>query len=263
MGLRTLDAVLCHGQIQGDRSYQEDSCGVFESEHDGTTIFLLVLADGMGGHVAGATASSEAVKGCIEGFSLASGSLFERLNAAVSSANTRLTEIISAKPELDGLGTTLVIAAIGKDGLMWGSVGDSPLWLVTDGAVERLNEDHSMVPVFEQMVETGRMTREEALSDSKRSALRSAICGDEISLVEVTEQPITLLGNEVLLLASDGVETLSSEEIVDIVAGNRNNMKSLVSNVLDKVVSVNKPNQDNATLIAFDVSGILGVSSHE
>ena len=115
------------------------------------------------------------------------------------------------------MGSTVVAAVISQHGLDWISVGDSPLWLFRDGTLHRLNADHSMAPVLANLVAVGRMTEEEAATDSNRHALRSAVMGDEIHLIDVSSQPVAIRKSDRLLLASDGVMTLEDEEIARII----------------------------------------------
>ena len=96
-------------------------------------------------------------------------------------------------------------------------MGDSPLWLFRDGRLRRLNADHSMAPVLASLVAAGRMTAEQAATDSKRHALRSAVMGDAIHLVDVSSQPVAVRKTDRLLLASDGLMTLVDEEIERIL----------------------------------------------
>ena len=90
------------------------------------------------------------------------------------------------------MGSTVVVAVISRDGIDWISVGDSPLWLFRDGRLRRLNADHSMAPVLASLVAAGRMTAEQAATDSNRHALRSAVMGEEIHLVDVSSQPVAV-----------------------------------------------------------------------
>ena len=67
-----------------------------------------------------------------------------------------------AKPELAGMGATLVAAQVRGDEVRWISVGDSPFFLVSAGSIERLNADHSMAPQIDALVKRGVLTADEA-----------------------------------------------------------------------------------------------------
>ena len=250
-------------QIQGSRPYQEDEFGFLdgqEMEANGGGAALLVLADGMGGHVGGATASKIVVNSVIDAYSKCDGLVTDRLRDTLTAANIAIGDTVQDKPELDGMGCTLVAAVVSAEGLEWISVGDSPMWLYREPSLRRLNADHSMAPVFEQLVKVGRMTAEEAATDKKRNALRSAIVGEELTLVDVSSQPVKLQPNDIVVLASDGVETLDEQEIgTALVDVGQSGLEAAAEHLLSLVEAAGKPNQDNTTLllclVASDTTG--------
>ena len=158
-------------QIPGSREYQEDDYGLI-GHGDPDMDEVLLLADGMGGHVSGDTASRMVIKTFVETYHSTVGPTTDRLHVCLTAANDALAEATDEKPELTGMGSTVVAAVVSQHGLDWISVGDSPLWLFLDGKLHRLNADHSMAPVLANLVAVGRMTEEEAATDSKRNALR-------------------------------------------------------------------------------------------
>lgn len=250
-----LDGRLGARRIQGARDYQEDDFGISQvhslvefGEH-----ILLVLADGMGGHVAGGTASGMAVLSFVQAYQDAEGSNSERLMFALEAANAELAEAIKTNPEWDGMGCTLVGVAITGEGMKWVSVGDSPLWILHNGELERLNADHSMAPVIANLVETGHMTPEEAARDKRKNALRSAVMGDEMELIDLREEPFAISPTDRILLASDGLDTLSAEEITKIMNANADNTaQQAVDALIAGVVNKAKPGQDNTTVLIFE-----------
>lgn len=243
--------VLFAEQIQGDREYQEDDFAVAIVHEAAGSIILLALADGLGGHVAGAIASELAVKNAISTFEASKGEIDKRLYQALIAANKSIENKVAEYPKLNGMGTTLVLAAITNGCLQWVSVGDSPLWLISKSGISRLNEDHSMKSVYEDMIAMGRMTREEFEQTNGKNALRSALSGDEIELIDIVDKPLVLLGDEIILLASDGLETLTHVDIAGIAHENMSNMKKLGAELMDKVIAANRVGQDNTTLIAY------------
>ena len=234
-------------QIQGRRKAQQD-CAVCipmdVSQH------LLVLADGMGGHTAGDVASSVAVTGFCGAFE-APGmpkEPNERLKAALEAANYALYDQIAAAPELTGMGTTLVAAVVEGRQLRWVSVGDSPLWLIRDGAIRRLNADHSVAGDLAERVATGEMTIEEAAMAPGGSLLLSALQGGDVDLVDIPEAPARLKPGDVVIVASDGVETCSLDELIALV-GAEDSAEDMVSRILAEIEENQRVYQDNATLI--------------
>ena len=240
-------------QIPGGREYQEDDYGLIErgdTDVDGGEV--LVLADGMGGHVSGDTASRTVVKTFVETYPGTDGPVTDRLRACLTAANDALTDATSENPEMKGMGSTVVAAVVSRDGLDWISVGDSPLWLFRDGRLRRLNADHSMAPVLASLVAAGRMTAEQAATDSKRHALRSAVMGDEIHLVDVSSQPVAVRKTDRLLLASDGLMTLEDEEIERILCDNRTaSLDDVASALIHAVEAAEWPYQDNTTVLLY------------
>ena len=248
-------------QIPGGREYQEDDYGLIERGDSGSDE-VLVIADGMGGQVSGDTASRTVVKTFIETYSDTTGLITDRLRACLKAANNALASAIDAHPELDGMGTTAVAAVISQRGLEWISVGDSPLWLFRDGQLRRLNADHSMAAVFADLVAVGRMTEEEAATDPKRHALRSAVMGDDIHLIDVSSQPVALERGDRVVLASDGLLTLADDEIARILQTMQDAPLSEVAEALIQAVEdVAHPNQDNTTVLLYTPDADKGVDS--
>ena len=244
------------GQIPGKRDYQEDDYGVLDGRADvgidGGEHTLLLVADGMGGHVSGDTASRLINKTFIETYPLASGPVTDRLRECLDAANQAIAAAIEEKPELDGMGSTLLVLVVSQRGLEWLSIGDSPLWLFRDGHLIRINSDHSMAPVLADMVASGRMTEDEMAEDSNRHMLRSAVTGDEISLIDVSSQPRDLKKDDLLLLASDGIMTLGEKEIVNILQNMQGaSLEDIAAALLKAVEDVALPNQDNATVLLY------------
>ena len=223
-------------------------------EVNGGETGLLVLADGMGGHVGGGMASKLAVRSVIDAYRISDGLVTDKLRDALATANDAIGNEVDAKPALNGMGCTLVAAVISAEGLEWISVGDSPMWLFRDGSMSRLNADHSMAPVFEQLVRVGRMTAEEATTDKKRNALRSALVGEVLSLVDVSSQPVALQPNDIIVLTSDGIDTLSIDEISETLSNvEQQGLEATADEILSLVVAAGKPNQDNTTLLLYRI----------
>lgn len=256
-----LDGRLGARQIQGDRDYQEDDFGIshFHQLGDEGEHILLVLADGMGGHVAGATASALAVRRFVEAFEELDGTVAQRLRFALDASNNEIRKAVKANPEWDGMGCTLVGVSITAAGLQWVSVGDSPLWVYRKGRLERLNADHSMAPVIANLVEAGHLTPEEAATDKRKNALRSAVMGDDMELIDLKEEPLKIKSDTRILLASDGVDTLEADEIEAILKEyDDQSARQTVAALIAGVEAKAKPGQDNTTVLLFEPGGLVG-----
>ena len=224
-------------QHQGKRPYQEDSWAL-ATLGDGS--LLAIVADGMGGHAGGAVASRLAVDAFVlaveQGGGLADG--LQDANEAV-----RLGAL--GKPDLNGMGATVVAAHVRGDEVRWISVGDSPFYLVSAGKLERLNADHSMAPQIDALVERGMLTAEEAEHHPGRHTLREAVMGDPLTLSDKGSR--RLVAGDRLLLCSDGVQTLSVEQIAAQAA-------RPASVLVEAVLAVARDHQDNVTVVKLERS---------
>ena len=246
-------------QIRGKRHHQEDDYGFLDAcalgmdphEHS-----LLLVADGMGGHVGGATASGLLREIFVEAYPRASGPITDRLQGCLQAANTAMAEAIARDPDLDSMGSTLVAAVVSSQGLHWISVGDSPLWLFRKGSLERLNADHSMTPVLADLVATGRMTEDEAARDPGRHSLRSAVMGGEIHLMDLSPEPFPVERGDRLLLASDGLMTLGDRQIAGILEETQDaSLEHAAADLIQAVEAADRPHQDNVTLVLYAPAG--------
>ena len=253
--MNELDGRFAARQIPGKREYQEDDYGLLDGRDlglDGSEHSMLVVADGMGGHVGGATASGLLSKTFVEVYPQASGPIVDRLRDCLEAANKAIADAIAKNPKLDSMGSTLVAAVVSSEGLHWISVGDSPLWLFRQGKLERLNADHSMAPILADLVAKGGMTAEEAARDPRRHALRSAVMGDEIHLIDVSSQPVAVEQGDRLLLASDGLLTLSDQEIAAILKKTRDApLEDSAAALIQAVEAAEYPHQDNTTILLY------------
>ena len=153
------------------------------------------------------------------------------------------------------MGSTVVAAVYDGQGVSWVSVGDSPMWLFIGGRLLRLNADHSMAPVLDRMAEVGELTPEEALNDGTRHMLRSAVTGSELDLIDRDHRPCRLREGDFLLLASDGIETLSQEEIELCLESARGGSRATADALLSAVKAAAKPYQDNVTFLLLAGEG--------
>jgi PPM family protein phosphatase len=236
-------------QSRGARDLQEDAYAFSEiidpaGDHSG---ILMVIADGMGGHKAGERASEVALKSFIVAFHGASGTVAKRLNKALTAANDAIAGELEREPELEGMGTTLVGAAVTSAGVEWISVGDSPLYLSRGQSLTRLNEDHSLRPLLREMAEQGKIR---ALETAKsRNVLRAALAGGEIALIDRSPKPVPLQADDLILAATDGIQTLSDDMIAEICAREAAADASVLAiRLIDAVLDAGVLKQDNTTV---------------
>ncbi|HKA92215.1 MAG TPA: Stp1/IreP family PP2C-type Ser/Thr phosphatase, partial [Acidimicrobiia bacterium] len=170
---------------------------------------LVAVADGMGGHRAGEVASVTALEALRA--AVASG---ESLRHAIEDANDAVREKSESDHELHGMGTTLTAGMLGGDGyLTVGHVGDSRGYLMRDGELRQITDDHSLV---EEMVRGGELTPEQAEVHPQRSIITRALGIDP--RVDVDVYPIELREGDRVLLCSDGLTTMvRPDEIASIL----------------------------------------------
>lgn len=249
---------------QGARSYQEDSALLWPGgsvaapaatlREARSNDLVAVLADGMGGHVGGALASRLVCESFVATCAAENGPVRQRLLRGLASANRAVAERVVENPMLTGMGSTMVGAHFGDDGVEWVSVGDSPLLLYRAGEIALLNEDHSLAPELDRLVAAGHMTEDEARHDSRRHMLRSAVTGDEIDLVDISVKPLRLEPGDYIILASDGLNTIESPEIARVVSAYAADGPGAVAAALIRAVeNMREPHQDNVTVVAVRI----------
>ncbi len=206
---------------------------------------LYLVADGMGGHRAGHVASqlaSEAAIRAVEALQGATVSLAERLRHAVACANREIFAAASAKPEFTGMGTTLVGLLFAGERLALAHVGDSRAYLVRQGRLRRLTDDHSIVA---ELLRRQEISEEDAREHPHRHVLTRALGvrpGIEPDLAEMTPHM-----DDVFILCSDGLTThLDDDEIAEQICADRD-LEEVAAGLVD---SANRAGGvDNTTVL--------------
>jgi len=177
---------------------------------------LLVVADGMGGHRGGATASrlaGETVKAQYLGSETYD--IAQALREALTRANARIFTEAQANPDLRGMGTT-TSALVVKDNQAWfAHVGDSRIYLVRGDEIRQITEDHSLVA---SMVREGLLTAKEAETHPRRNVLQRSMGVSEDVEIDVSG-PFAIRENDVFVLCSDGLHGLVKEPEIKQIAG--------------------------------------------
>lgn len=251
---------------QGGRQYQEDSEAIWPgkspllpagppSPPPGLAC-IAVLADGMGGHAAGDVASKTICSVFMERFLGDGNPIVPRLETALHAANEAIRAKVKANSRLGGMGATCVGLAVDDRGGHFISVGDSPLWRLRGSELVRLNDDHSLAPLLDQLVAAGQMDEEDAALDPRRHYLRSAVTGDELELIHKPAEPFDLAPGDIVVLASDGVLTLDDDTIRDVVAAGKNAAPEAIAEALvEAVLGAGDPHQDNTTVVIVKIGG--------
>lgn len=208
--------VMCLTNKGMERPRNEDSCYAASRSYHA----FMVVADGMGGHRAGNIASEIAAKEAerawqradLEGLLPGEGSR-TFITGFIDKANRRILDQAEKSLTEKGMGTTVTAALLCGARLTIGHVGDSRAYNISDGKISQLTKDHSFL---EQMIETGRITAEEARTHPKRHILTRALGISPDLKIDVDELEVEF--GSTLLLCTDGLTNmLRDEEILAVV----------------------------------------------
>jgi len=242
----------------GTRANQEDAFEIWPSGARAATEsgegLLAVIADGMGGHAGGEIAGDLACKTFVRSFTSSHAGTGERLRAALDAGNEAIAARVAASANLRGMGCTLIGAWVDSAGLHWVSVGDSLLLVFRAPDVLHVNADHSLGAFLDEQVRQGKISSGEAEANPYRNALRSALTGKAVEILDLQADPYPLVDGDWLILASDGIATLEGDEIGDIVYANREGSPERIAEALiDAVVAKGVRDQDNTTVLVLKV----------
>jgi len=215
--------------------------------------FLALIADGMGGHTGGGSASVIAVKTFIEEYEKQGTSIpipraleiaLEKANDAVVNANRK---------EGGDMGTTLVGCILQSNKLYWISVGDSALFLYQNGQMKRINEDHSYGAELDKKLEMGKINQHQAnIEAKKRNMLTSYLGLGKIPKIDIQQIPIELKPGEKVLLCTDGLTNAMNEsEIALYLKGGTAQEKCEL--LTQQALNKKKQRQDNITTVLLEL----------
>jgi protein phosphatase len=204
------------------RANNEDNFG-YDSRYG-----IFVVCDGMGGQAAGEVASKmgvdvlldyfreqppAAAKQSLNGQNGSSGA--QSLSNAIQLANRTIFEAGQEENGRSGMGSTIVAALVRGNSLAIGHVGDSRIYLVRQGAIQQLTQDHSLVM---EQVRRGYITLEQAQKSEMQNIILRALGSEEV--VEADVEDLVAVPGDILLMASDGLTRyVQDEEILEIVNG--------------------------------------------
>lgn len=200
----------------------------YKTDEIGRLPNLFIVADGMGGHKAGDHASRETVEMIME--KVAESKLVEPreiLMEALKAANQKVFQDARHSFELEGMGTTVVVATAWKDKLLVMNVGDSRLYLIKKDGIRQITVDHSLV---EEMVKKGVLAKEDARTHPKKNIITRAVgvmAEVEPDFFELEWEP-----GDRILMCSDGLSNMLEDNelwlIVNSVGSLEEKAKMLV-----------------------------------
>ncbi|MBQ4543184.1 MAG: Stp1/IreP family PP2C-type Ser/Thr phosphatase, partial [Clostridia bacterium] len=175
-----------------------------------------LVADGMGGHKGGETASALAVSVIKNYLSENSGDTEDILRSAIVKANREVFEHSIKVPELDGMGTTVVLLKMENNIAYIAHVGDSRAYYINGERILQLTKDHS---VIQKLLDSGTITKLQAENHPQKNLITRAVGTDKY--VEIDVNRIICTKGDYILLCSDGLSNyVDEQEMFDIIMDN-------------------------------------------
>lgn len=228
------------------RQINQDVCLMYDDNVLNTA--LLVVCDGMGGAKAGNIASAMAAEAYMEYMKshiTAENNvidIMQHMNEAIREANTQVYGRSMNDIECTGMGTTLVAAAVNNNCAVIANIGDSRAYHVTGSTISQVTKDHSVV---EDMIDRGDIKRSEANNHPNRNLITRVV-----GTAADTEPDfffVNLQGGESLLLCSDGLSNIISEQVLYSELKGGTDAKEICERLIK--LAVNKGAPDNVTAI--------------
>ncbi|MES2171418.1 MAG: Stp1/IreP family PP2C-type Ser/Thr phosphatase [Actinomycetota bacterium] len=210
---------------------------------------LFVVADGMGGHAGGDVASAIALKRVMEAdkpYASANDAEFA-LQASLIAANSLLAETVFEHPELMGMGTTVSAILRAGDEIAIAHIGDSRIYLMRDGVLTQVTADHTFV---QRLVDSGRITQEEAAVHPRRSVLMRVL-GDVDAAPEIDTTVHDTKPGDRWLLCSDGLSSYVSDEKIEVVLSGLSDTRAAAERLIKESLDQGAP--DNVTVVIVDI----------
>lgn len=232
------------------RTHNEDSVTILKNasgEH------LMIVCDGMGGHRKGEVASSMAIANLGKRFNKISsiGSKLDAvnwLNDSISEINKNILEYAAKNPDSTGMGTTIVVALLTHDYLIFGNIGDSSGFVIKKGKLHKVTKDHTLVNL---LVQAGNLTEEEAKFHPKKNVLMKALGAAEKCELDIFDVDRTVDG---IFLCSDGLTNMLTFEQIEKVLDEENTaIEERVSKLIRKCNA--RGGTDNISIAYLEILG--------
>lgn len=232
------------------RDHNEDSVVIVENANKE---YLLAVADGMGGHMAGEVASSIAITHIGKRFKELSSvgnkeDAISWLQETVREINVLIYKYTSEHPENTGMGTTIVTAILTPTFLLIGNLGDSSGFAIKNGKLQKITTDHTIVNL---LVKSGEITEEEAKNHPKKNVLTKALGAMAEVEMDVFDVEVTVDG---ILLASDGLTNMLDNDQIEKVLNDDLTVEEKVEKLIFK--SNNRGGQDNISVAYLEKGGV-------
>jgi len=212
-------------------------------------INLFFVADGMGGHAGGDIASaitSQHVATADEPVE-SSEQAEQKLIDYIYQANQKLSESVAEHPEIAGMGTTFSALMVTGTKVTIAHIGDSRIYLARDGVVKQITSDHTFV---QRLVDTGRITEEEALIHPRRSVLMRVL-GDVEQFPEIDVETFETKPGDRWLVCSDGLSGVVPSGLMNNILLSTETVKEATELLVGEALEFGAP--DNVTVVLVDV----------
>jgi protein phosphatase len=208
---------------------------------------LFAVADGMGGAQAGELASSLAAGAVREDEREDSGSGERHVFELIQEANRRVYQRSAEDAAVSGMGTTMTVALVEDGVVTFGHVGDSRAYLIRDGSLEQLTEDHSLVA---ELVRSGQLSPEEAETHPQRSVITRALGSDPD--VDVDTFSVEARAGDLFMICSDGLTSMVDDELIlQTVEKNREDLRRTAKALIS--AANKRGGEDNITVVFFEI----------
>ncbi|MBQ2639835.1 MAG: Stp1/IreP family PP2C-type Ser/Thr phosphatase [Bacilli bacterium] len=224
------------------RDHNEDSVIILKNSNND---YLMAIADGMGGHSAGEVASSIAISYLGNHFketflNMSKVDAVNWIRDAVNEINTLIFQHEKTHPESKGMGTTLVMAILTPEYLLFGNVGDSSGFVMKDEKLHKVTYDHTLVNL---LVSAGELTKEEASTHPRKNVLMKALGASTEVDVDVFDCDMDITE---ILLSSDGLTNMIDKDQIEKVLLGKGDIEDKVIKLIGK--ANNRGGTDNISV---------------